>query len=95
ARADLDAVPAGADPLVRTALGGMRVSAYLSTRTIELVVHGGDLARAVGVPFEAPEEALTEVVAILGAVAVRRRLAQPLLAAMTGRERLPEGFTVL
>jgi uncharacterized protein (TIGR03083 family) len=95
ARADLDAVPAGADPLVRTALGGMRLSAYLSTRTIELVVHGGDLARAVGVPFEAPEEALTEVVAILGAVAVRRRLAQPLLAAMTGRERLPEGFTVL
>lgn len=95
ARADLDAVPAGGDPLVRTALGGMRLSAYLSTRTIELVVHGGDLARAVGVPFEAPEEALTEVVAILGAVAVRRRLAQPLLAAMTGRERLPEGFTVL
>ena len=95
ARADLDAVPPGGDPLVRTALGGMRLSAYLSTRTIELVVHGGDLARAVGVPFEAPEEALTEVVAILGAVAVRRRLAQPLLAAMTGRERLPEGFTVL
>jgi hypothetical protein len=95
ARADLDAVPAGGDPLVRTALGGMRLSAYLSTRTIELVIHGGDLSRAVGVPFHAPEEALTEVASVLAAVAVRRGLAPTLLAAMTGRETLPEGFTVL
>ncbi len=95
ARADLDSVPAGADPLVRTALGGMGLAAYLSTRTVELVVHGDDLSRAVGVSFAAPEEALTEVLAILGAVAVRRGLGPTLLAAMTGRQGLPEGFSVL
>ena len=49
----------------------------------------------MGVPFHAPEEALAEVIAILGAVAVRRGLAQPLLAAMAGRETLPQGFTLL
>ena len=90
--ADLDAVPAGGRPARRTALGGMRVSAYLSTRTIELVVHGGDLAGLSGCPSR-HRRRLTEVVAILGRSPCRR-LAQPLLAAMTGRETA-RGFTVL
>ena len=37
------------DPLVTTIAGGMRLSVYLATRTFELVVHGVDIADALGV----------------------------------------------
>lgn len=41
------------DPLVTTALGGMRLRQYLPTRTFELVVHGVGIARPAGLPVPA------------------------------------------
>ena len=51
--ADATAALGGAadDDLLTTLAGGMRLSAYLPTRTFELAVHGGDIARATGLPL--------------------------------------------
>ena len=46
----------GTDPdlVVHTIVGGMRVAAYLPTRTFELCVHGLDIAAATGIPVDLP-----------------------------------------
>ena len=44
------------DLVVHTIAGGMRVAAYLPTRTFELCVHGLDIAAATGVPVDLPHE---------------------------------------
>ena len=84
------------DPLISTALGGMRLRQYLPTRTFELVVHGLDIARATGLP--APHYSvglLTEVLSLAAAAAVLGGSGPELLLALTGRTALPPGFSVV
>ena len=83
------------DLVVHTVAGGMRVAAYLPTRTFELCVHGLDIAAATGVPLELPPEAVEEAASITAVVAARRGLGPDLLLAMTGRRGLPVGFSVV
>lgn len=89
-------VEAAADPVIETISGGMRLSDYLPTRTFELVVHGFDVARAVGVPPPVLSEAvLAEVVSLTVGAALRHGDGPELLLALTGREPLPRGFSVV
>jgi hypothetical protein len=84
------------DPLISTALGGMRLRQYLPTRTFELVVHGLDIARAAGLP--APDfstRLLTEVLELTAAAAVLGGRGREVLLALTGRAALPPGFSVV
>lgn len=94
ATAALDAL-ADSDPVVTTIAGGMRVSAYLPTRTFELTVHCLDIARATGVGFTPPTEALAEALGVAAASAVELGLGTDVLLALTGRQPLPPGCSVV
>jgi uncharacterized protein (TIGR03083 family) len=84
------------DPLISTALGGMRLRQYLPTRTFELVVHGLDIARAAGLPAaDYSIGLLTEVLGLAAAAAVLGGRGTELLLALTGRTPLPRGFSVV
>jgi len=81
--------------VVHTIVGGMRVAAYLPTRTFELCVHGLDIAAATGLPIDLPAPAVEEACALAAVSAAQRGLGPPLLSAMTGRRGLPPGFSVV
>jgi uncharacterized protein (TIGR03083 family) len=83
------------DLVVHTIVGGMRVAAYLPTRTFELCVHGLDIAAATGVPLTLPARAVEEAAALAAVSAAQRGLGPDLLLAMTGRRGLPPGFSVV
>ena len=83
------------DHVLVTIAGAMRLSDYLETRVLELVVHGLDIARATGVAPALPEHAVTEAVALAGNVAARSGKGPDLLMALTGRQPLPDGFSVV
>lgn len=83
------------DPVITTIVGGMRLSDYLPTRTFELAVHSVDLARAVGATEELPTEVGSAALAVAVEIAARRGATQTLLMALTGRQSLPGGFSVL
>lgn len=68
---------------------------YLRTRVLELVVHTIDLSRATGVPHELPAPAVEASCALTGALAARGGRAEEFLMAVTGRERLAAGFSVV
>ena len=91
------AVAEGADPdlVVHTIMGGMRVAAYLPTRTFELCVHGLDIAAASGLSIDLPAAAVEDACALAAVTAARRGLGPSALMAMTGRRALPEGFSVV
>jgi hypothetical protein len=86
---------AGTDPLLTTLVGGMRLSDYLPTRTFELAVHCDDLARATGRRSTMPDQVLGEAAALAARLAARRGSGGEVLAALTGRGALPEGFGAL
>ena len=71
--------------LVTTIAGGMRLADYLPTRTFELVVHGLDLARALGEPLDVPALPAAEALRLVSELAVTGGQAGPLLLAATGR----------
>ena len=81
------------DQLVTTYGGGMRLGAYLPTRIFELTVHSLDLAAALGIEVEPPPAALRLSLDIVEEVALRRGKGATLLRALTGRARLPTGFS--
>lgn len=81
--------------VISTIVGGMRLGDYLPTRTFELVVHTTDLARALGLPLDPPPAAASQALGLVAQLAVSHGLAGPLLLATTGREGLPEGFSVM
>ncbi|WP_407344794.1 maleylpyruvate isomerase N-terminal domain-containing protein [Pengzhenrongella phosphoraccumulans] len=81
--------------LVTTVAGGMRLSAYLPTRTFELVVHTLDLGATLGLVADPPPGAASQSLRIVADLAVARGLAAPLLLAATGRTLLPAGFSIL
>src|SRR3954470_23396764 len=85
----------GEDVVVTTAGGGMRVSDYLPTRTFELTVHSLDIARATGLDFVPPTEALADTLALASASALRQGSGVDVLLALTGRQQLPEGSSVV
>lgn len=85
----------GSDPVVDTAAGGMRVSDYLPTRTFELTVHSLDIARATGLEFTPPPEALADTLALASASALRQGYGVDVVLALTGRQPLPEGASVV
>jgi uncharacterized protein (TIGR03083 family) len=81
--------------VIRTIVGGMRLSDYLPTRTFELVVHTADLATALEVAPDVPAMPAAQALELVSQLAVAERLAGPLLRAATGRDGLPTGFSVL
>jgi Mycothiol maleylpyruvate isomerase N-terminal domain len=83
----------GTEP-VTTIAGGMRLEDYLPTRTFELVVHTADLAAALAVPADVPATAAAQALGVVADLAVAQGRAAPLLLAATGRQGLPEGFSV-
>jgi uncharacterized protein (TIGR03083 family) len=83
------------DDLLTTLAGGMRLAAYLPTRTFELTVHGADIAAATGIPVVFPPSVLAESAALAARVAVELGTGPALLAALTGRGALPAGFSVV
>lgn len=85
----------GVDAVVTTAAGGMRVSDYLPTRTFELTVHSLDIARATGLDFAPPTDALADTLALASASALQQGLGTDVLLALTGRQPLPEGSSVV
>jgi uncharacterized protein (TIGR03083 family) len=85
----------GDDPVVETVAGGTRVSDYLPTRTFELTVHSLDIARAVDVRFEPPPAALAEAVLVAAQAAGEQGLGVEVLLALTGRQSLPPGCSVV
>ena len=85
----------GVDAVVTTAAGGMRVSDYLPTRTFELTVHSLDVARATGLDFEPPTDALADTLALASASALQQGLGTDVLLALTGRQPLPVGSSVV
>ena len=86
---------APADARVRTPVGSMTLEAYLPARTVELVVHGCDLAGALDLAPEVPAEPAAEALAVLGALAARTGRAAGVLMALTGRTPLPPGWSLL
>ena len=83
------------DLVVHTIVGGMRVAAYLPTRTFKLCVHGLDIAAATGVPVDLPAQAVEEAASLAAVSAAQRGLGPDLLLALTGRRGLPPGFSVV
>ena len=64
-----------------------RLDDYVSTRIVELVVHGDDLAASAGIGFEPPTAAAQEVAAVLVDMAMARSGAAAVLRAFTRAER--------
>lgn len=84
------------DEPVATPFGQLTLAGYLPTRTLELAVHGLDLARAMhrNVP-EALLPAISASCELAGRLAGSLSTAPQLLLLLTGREGLPHGLTVL
>ncbi len=83
------------DPVITTLGGGMRLSAYLPTRTFELAVHGLDLAAAAGVPAGLPPAVVSAATDLAARIAVVLGDGPLLLRALTGRAALPGGYSVV
>ncbi|MBW0106331.1 maleylpyruvate isomerase N-terminal domain-containing protein [Pseudonocardia sp. KRD291] len=83
------------DTLVRCVAGGVRIGAYAATRTAELVLHGHDVAAAVGEPVAFTDRALASTATVLARTAVARGTGRELVLALGGRGRLPDGYCVV
>lgn len=83
------------DLVVDTAGGGMRLNAWLPTRTFELVVHHLDIAAATGVPTHLPDALVADCAALAARIASEVGDGPSVLLALTGRARLPETFSVV
>ncbi|MGH3903360.1 MAG: maleylpyruvate isomerase N-terminal domain-containing protein [Pseudonocardiaceae bacterium] len=101
-RARLDQVSAKLDTVaddtlveVHELIGGMRLDAWLPTRTFELAVHSLDIAAATGLPAGLPPVVLADVAALAARIAVATGDGDTVLRALTGRSVLPEEFSVV
>lgn len=84
------------DPLIAVIGGlGLRLHTYLPTRTFELAVHGLDIARATGLPFDLPTDVLDEATTLAARIAVATGRGDDLLMSLTGRDTLPPSFSVV
>lgn len=83
------------DALITTIAGGLRVASYVPTRTVELVVHGHDIAVATGLDVAFDAGTTAGVAALLARTGTRLGHGPAILAALTGRASLPPGFSVV
>jgi len=84
------------NPLIEVIGGlGIRLYTYLPTRTFELAVHGLDIARATGVPYDMPADVLEEAAVLAARIAVQTGHGEILLMSLTGRDALPPSFSVV
>ncbi len=83
------------DPVIETIAGGMRLSTYLPTRTFELTVHTLDIAVACGWSETPPTQALRDALELTIELARLRGEGEQLLLALTGRQTLPDKYSVL
>jgi hypothetical protein len=81
--------------LLTAPFGAMRLGSYLPTRTFELIVHTLDLASALDLELDPPEEAAAESLALAAGLALRTGRAAEVLLSLTGRGPLPTSFSVL
>ncbi len=86
---------AGPDALIQTIAGGMRLDSYLPTRTVELVVHGLDIARAAALDVSFSPTVVADSAAVLARTGVALGRGVELLDALTGRASLPPGFSAV
>jgi hypothetical protein len=78
---------AGPGQVIATRYGSIQLGHYLRTRTLELVTHGIDLARAIGADdWSPPPEALADAIALLGEVAADAGRGIELVMLLTGRD---------
>jgi uncharacterized protein (TIGR03083 family) len=89
----LEAVPD--NPVIETIAGGMRLTAYLPTRTFELTVHSLDIGAATGIDVTPPAAALRESLRLGINIALVHGDGHPVLRALTGRQPLPTGYSVV
>jgi uncharacterized protein (TIGR03083 family) len=84
------------DPLIAVIGGlGIRLHAYLPTRTFELAVHGLDIARAVGISYAPPADVLEEATVSAARIAAIEGHGETVLLALTGRAGLPPSFSIV
>ena len=83
------------DFILATPQGGMRLLDYLQLRTMELVIHGGDFARALGVEATPPDNGMQVALQVLAGVAVAEGRGPALADALTGRSALSSGYNLL
>ena len=76
--------------------GGVRpLSRYLPTRVAELTIHTIDLANALKMDAEPPQECVRATLYVLADYAVREGTGTDVAFALTGRAPLPPGFSVV
>ena len=83
------------DAQVQPPVGRMALIEYLPTRTFELTVHTCDLVRALGLTDHVPAVAAAAALRLGTELAAARNATVPLLMAITGREPLPEGYSIV
>ncbi len=83
------------DPVVESAAGGMRLYAWLPTRTFELAVHSLDIATSAAISADLPETVLADATALAARIAAASGDATTVLRALTGRGPLPDCFSVV
>lgn len=83
------------DPVIETIAGGIRLSEYLRTRAFELTVHTLDIAAATGLSVHPPADALSDAVRLAAELVDPRDDGAAVLLALTGRQPLPDNFSVL
>ena len=83
------------DFILATPQGGMRFIDYLPLRTMELVIHGVDLAQALKVEAAPPAAGMRVALQVLSDVAVALGRGPLVAQALTGRAALPANFNLL
>lgn len=87
-----------AQRVLGTIAGGIALEDYLPTRIVELVVHGSDIAVAIGSDVEVPRLPMAVTLETLAEVATVRPTgvdAVQIMRALTGRGSLPDGANLL
>ncbi len=83
------------DHPVKTPAGERALVGYLRSRVTELTIHTVDLANALGLEVEAPEECWRITLYGLADMAVRGGTAKEVAFALTGRRALADGFSLV
>jgi uncharacterized protein (TIGR03083 family) len=85
----------GPDRIVAIGPIGIPLGEYLRTRVFELVVHGMDIAKAVGLDHGVPADVVANVADLAARVAVRKGDGEAILFALTGRRPLRPRYSIL